>query len=74
VVIPAGVAHKRLRSTPDFAVVGAYPAGQHPDMCYGKAGELPEAMARVASVPLPETDPVFGPDGPLRQHWPGAQT
>jgi len=73
VVIPAGVAHKRLRSTPDFAVVGAYPPGLSPDLCYGKADEQPAAEVRIAAVPLPDADPVFGPGGPLCRHWSGAQ-
>jgi uncharacterized protein YjlB len=71
VVIPAGVAHKRLASSPDFAVVGAYPEGQHPDLCYGRAGELPAACARIAALPVPAADPVFGAAGPLLRHWPG---
>lgn len=69
VVIPAGVAHKNLGATPDFAVVGAYPAGQHWDMCYGKDGERPRADEQIAKVPLPKTDPICGPDGPLLRHW-----
>ena len=28
IIIPAGVAHKNLGDSPDFGVVGAYPAGQ----------------------------------------------
>jgi uncharacterized protein YjlB len=69
VVIPAGVGHKNLEHTDDFAVVGAYPQGQHWDMCYGKASERPRADKNIAQVPLPTTDPVFGSQGPLLQHW-----
>jgi len=69
VVIPAGVAHKNLGSSDDFTVVGAYPKGQHYDMCYGKEGERPEADENIAAVPLPQADPFGGPDGPLMHHW-----
>jgi uncharacterized protein YjlB len=65
VVIPAGVAHKNLGASPDFAVVGAYPDGQRPDMRYGRAGERPAADERIASVALPRWDPVHGVGGPL---------
>jgi uncharacterized protein YjlB len=69
VVIPAGVAHKKLRSTGDFRVVGAYPAGQSPDMCYGKTEERPAADANISSVSKPVKDPVFGESGPLLKLW-----
>jgi uncharacterized protein YjlB len=69
VVIPAGVAHQRLSSSGDLVVVGAYPKGQHYDMCYGEAGERPAADDRIARVALPEADPVHGPHGPLMKLW-----
>jgi uncharacterized protein YjlB len=69
IVIPAGVAHENLDSSPDFHVVGAYPPGQEADMLRGYPGERPDADERIAKVPLPESDPVFGDDGPLTQLW-----
>jgi uncharacterized protein YjlB len=69
VLIPAGVAHKNTGSTNDFAVVGAYPAGQHWDMCYGKEGERPRTDEQIGRVPMPVCDPVYGLDGPLHEYW-----
>ena len=43
VVIPAGVGHRRLDETPGFSSVGAYPAGQSPDLCV-----MSESDARIA--------------------------
>jgi uncharacterized protein YjlB len=70
IVIPAGVAHKKLSSEGNFVVVGAYPPGQKYDMCYGKHEERPHADRSIVSVPVPESDPLYGPDGPLTEHWP----
>lgn len=69
VVIPAGVAHKRLKSSADFRVVGAYPTGQTWDMCYGKKGERPKTDQNITDVPTPQTDPVLGDEGPLLDLW-----
>lgn len=69
VVIPAGVAHRRIRSSPDFGVVGAYPEGQRWDMCYGREGERPGTDRNISQVPDPATDPVFGVEGPLLKLW-----
>ena len=65
IIIPAGVAHKNLGSSNDFACVGAYPPGQSYDMNYGKEGERPEADKNITKVPNPETDPVFGKESPF---------
>lgn len=69
VVIPAGVAHRRLAASPDFLVVGAYPPGEKWDVLRGEPGERPAADARIAQVPLPKTDPVGGQGGPLLAKW-----
>jgi uncharacterized protein YjlB len=69
VIIPAGVAHKRHGASLDFAVVGAYPVGQHWDMCYGRPEERAEADQNILHVPLPKADPVYGPQGPLMERW-----
>jgi uncharacterized protein YjlB len=69
IIIPAGVAHKNLESDSEFRVVGAYPRGQGPDMCYGKAGERPRAEKNISKVTLPKMDPVYGADGLLAKHW-----
>jgi len=69
VVIPAGVSHKNLGSSSDFRVVGAYPFGQSPDMCRGGSKERLKADQNIASVKLPEKDPVFGETGPIIDQW-----
>ena len=68
-IIPAGVGHKNLGSSADFSIVGAYPKGQDWDMCYGESGERPNAAKRIAHVPLPQADPVYGANGPLMEYW-----
>lgn len=69
IVIPAGVVHRRLSSSPGFLVVGGYPPGQHWDLLRGESGERPMADRNIAAVPMPRTDPVAGPNGPLLEHW-----
>jgi uncharacterized protein YjlB len=70
VVLPAGTGHKRLGATPDLLVVGAYPKGQENyDLCRGEPDDFEEVARNVAQVPLPESDPVEGADGPLVHLW-----
>jgi uncharacterized protein YjlB len=69
VIIPAGVGHQNLGASADFHVVGGYPEGQRADLLRGQAGERPRADENIARVSLPTGDPVFGGDGPLREHW-----
>jgi len=69
VVIPAGVAHKNIASSPDFTVIGAYPDGQDYDINKGEPGEVEKAKQNILKVPLPNLDPVFGDKGPVKESW-----
>lgn len=64
VIIPAGVAHRKVDETSDFACMGAYPDGQKYDMQYHKSDKN-----NLKSVPLPGNDPIYGSDGPLIKNW-----
>jgi uncharacterized protein YjlB len=68
VIIPAGVGHKNVGAT-DLQIVGAYPPGQQPDMCYGKPDERPRTDGNIARLPTPTIDPVYGKSGPLVELW-----
>jgi len=69
IIIPAGVAHKKVEDADGFTCVGAYPLGQQYDMNYGKKGERPRVDEDIRKVPLPEIDPVYGAGGPLSKNW-----
>lgn len=68
-VIPAGVGHKKLESSADFSVVGAYPDGREYDVLRGQPGERPQADKNIAAVPIPATDPVLGKQGGVVDLW-----
>jgi uncharacterized protein YjlB len=69
IIIPAGVAHKKHESDENFSCVGAYPDGRDYDMNYGKEGERPFTDHNIINLPKPDTDPVYGTDGPLVKNW-----
>ena len=69
IVLPAGTGHKKLASRGTLGVVGAYPEGGHPDTCTPPFARAAASAQRVAKVPLPACDPVYGPHGPLFEHW-----
>ena len=69
IVIPAGVGHQKLDASSDFAVVGAYPDGRDWDLLRGLPGERPKSDHTIASLPIPDYDPIYGANGPLRQIW-----
>src|SRR3954468_10045014 len=64
-VLPAGVGHHNLMSSDDFLVVGAYPPAGEYDLCTGKKDEHDRALKSIPKVPRPQSDPVYGKDGPL---------
>lgn len=61
-VLPAGMAHCCLQASRDFAVLGAYAGGRDWDLLRGQPEERPAADQRMVEVPLPEQDPVYGPE------------
>jgi len=71
VVIPAGVGHALINGSDDLLVVGAYPGGQDWDTLRDDPNVIAESRSRIAKVPLPGSDPVDGPDGPLVKLWRG---
>lgn len=71
-VLPAGTGHCRTGSSADFRICGAYPPGQEDyTILTGNPQEFRAAVAEIATVPMPVTDPVFGKDGPLLRAWGG---
>lgn len=70
VVLPAGTGHQCLSHSPDLVVIGAYPMNGRYDLCRGSKAEHDKAVESIPQVPLPDTDPVFGKQGPLLRLWP----
>jgi uncharacterized protein YjlB len=68
-ILPAGTGHCNVGSSADFLVVGAYPVGQDWDLRRRDPAEHDEVVENIKRVPLPEADPVRGPDGPLMELW-----
>ena len=64
VLIPAGVGHCLQRGSADLSVVGAYPGGADWDLKRADRDDPQLAKEQIARVPLPDTDPVLGTDGP----------
>ena len=59
-VIPAGVGHRRLDSSPDFLMAGGYPPDQEGNII--RIGDLDDGTiaGEIAALALPETDPISG--------------
>jgi len=68
-VIPAGVAHKNLGRESQVGCIGAYPDGRDFDINTGKPGERPGTDQRIAVLPVPEADPVYGPGMGICRLW-----
>ncbi|MFJ4248026.1 cupin [Pseudomonas sp. NPDC089741] len=66
-LLPAGTGHCNLQSSADFLVVGAYPPGQHADIC--RAAPSHEQQQSIDHLAFPEQDPLQGSRGALSQYW-----
>ncbi|MFL6354794.1 MAG: hypothetical protein ACJ74Z_23490 [Bryobacteraceae bacterium] len=66
-LLPTGTGHCELRASSEFLVVGAYPAGQEWDIC--RSAPSPQAIESMRNLPFPNSDPVYGPGGPMTRIW-----
>lgn len=70
-VLPAGTGHQCFAASGDFVVVGAYPPGLRMEITRPTPDNHRKALDTIPKVAMPETDPVFGEDGPLVRLWRG---
>jgi uncharacterized protein YjlB len=70
-ILPAGTGHQCLWHSHDLVVIGAYPKGGRFDLCRGSKAEHDKALVAIPQVPAPDSDPVYGKDGPLLKLWQG---
>ncbi|WP_051630503.1 cupin domain-containing protein [Afifella pfennigii] len=70
IVVPAGVGHKLVSASDDFSIVGAYPPGQEGDICRPEESDPEAAKEAAGKVAVPDTDPIYGREGPLFRFWP----
>jgi uncharacterized protein YjlB len=68
-ILPAGTGHQCLSASRDFSVVGAYPPGPKMQITRPTPENHAKALTSIPQVPLPDTDPVLGADGPLLRLW-----
>jgi uncharacterized protein YjlB len=68
-ILPAGTGHQRISASSDFFVVGAYPPGPKMQVTRPTPENHDKALTTIPRVPLPESDPVMGKDGPLTKLW-----
>jgi uncharacterized protein YjlB len=68
-ILPAGTGHKKLESTDDFKIVGAYPEGMSYNVKTGEDTDRPQVLDDIKQVPFPLTDPIFGNKGPIFNYW-----
>ncbi|MDF2670358.1 MAG: hypothetical protein K0R67_2664 [Paenibacillus sp.] len=68
-LLPAGTGHKKISSSDDFLIVGAYPEGSDYNLHTGEESDRPEVLEEIKQVPAPWQDPVYGEDGPVQEYY-----
>ena len=68
-LLPAGTGHKKISSSPDLLVIGAYPPGSKYDLMRSGESHKAAIRARIAKVAKPDTDPVSGAAGAMLTLW-----
>jgi uncharacterized protein YjlB len=70
-ILPAGTGHQCVWASSDLVVIGAYPKSGKFDLCRGSKAEYAKALRTIPKVPVPDSDPVYGMQGPLLTLWRG---
>lgn len=68
-ILPAGTGHQCVKASSDFCVIGAYPPGSKMEITRATAENHAKALKTIPAVPVPDSDPVMGNDGPLVRLW-----
>ena len=68
-ILPAGTGHQCLSASADFSVVGAYPPGARVEITRATPQNYARALQTIPQVPMPNSDPVLGENGPLLKLW-----
>ena len=68
-ILPAGCGHRRVSSSRDLLVVGAYPPDNDPAHQTPSSVDHATAPQTIATIPAPQTDPLYGVSGPLTRLW-----
>jgi uncharacterized protein YjlB len=68
-ILPAGTGHQCFGASGDFCVIGAYPPGSQMHVTRPTPENHRKALKTIPEVELPETDPLYGKDGPLVRLW-----
>ncbi|OPB00864.1 cupin [Pseudomonas fluorescens] len=71
-LLPVGTGHRNISASENFLVVGAYPPGQHADICREAPSQA--QLARIKQLPFPDQSPVKGDDETYRGLWIGRRT
>ena len=66
-LLPAGTGHCSLSASKDFLVVGAYPPGQHADIC--REAPTPAQLRNIEQLTFPDEGPVTGDQRAFRRLW-----
>lgn len=70
IIIPAGVGHFSVDNSLEYQFVGGYPNGADWNLKFSlKKEDRSSVLTEIASIPLPDKDPVFGDNGPLFDYW-----
>lgn len=70
IILPAGVGHYSVDNSLEYQFVGGYPNGADWNLKFSlKKEDGPSVLAEIASIPLPDKDPVFGDNGLLFEYW-----